>query len=480
MFDDLREFLKRSDELGLCKTVEGADWNLEIGGITELGLSVPTSPMLVFDRIKGYPAGYRVVSNFQNRPELVALTFGLPPETSGLDQARAWRDKVNQGFVPVPPVEVSTGPVRENVHVGDDVDLFEFPVPRWHERDGGRYIGTGGVVIQRDPDEGFVNLGTYRVQVHDKNTATIFIVESHHGEAIRKKWWARGLPCPAVVVCGEDPLLWSVSTSNIKAGVSEYDYAGWLRGRPVEVVRGEFTDLPIPAGAEIALEGEIVPPGTETREEGPFGEWTGYYVTGSREEPAFRVKAVLHRNDPIILGAPPQIGTYDYSFGKHIMRSGFAWAELDRNVPGVKGVWTLAEAKGPSIMIASVKQQYAGHAKQAANFLSGCRHAAYMCRFLIVVDDDIDPSNIAEVLWALGTRCEPETSIDILRGCWGSMMDSMLSPEKRRSGDFSHSQAVIVACKPYHWIKDFPVSVKSSPEALRGIKEKWGKTLFGA
>ncbi|MBI2955510.1 MAG: UbiD family decarboxylase [Chloroflexi bacterium] len=479
VFDDLRQFIEHAEGLGLCKTVEDTDWDLEIGAITELGLYVPEGPLLIFDKIKGYPAGYRVVTNFLNTPRLVALGFGLPPESKGLGQVQGWREKISEEFRPVPPVDVETGPVKENIHFGDDVDLFEFPVPKWHEHDGGRYIGTGHLVIQQDPDTGWVNVGTYRVQVHDKNTATIFMSPGKHGDEIRKKYWARGQSCPVAIVCGEDPLFWTMSHSGVPREVSEYDYVGWLRKKPIEVVRGEITNLPIPAGAEIVLEGEIVPPGTESRAEGPFGEWPGYYASGSRAEPAVKIKAVLHRNNPIILGAPPQLGPYDYYIGKNVMRAAIIWNDLDKNVPGVKGVWLPTEARGPNMIIVSIEQKYGGHAKQVASFLAGYYQSAFMLRFVIVVDDDIDPSNYADVLWALGTRCDPEKSIDILRECWATWLDPMLTPEKRAGRDLTHSVGIITACKPYSWKEQFPQAIKSSSGLLKSTREKWGKSVFG-
>ncbi|MBI2952988.1 MAG: UbiD family decarboxylase [Chloroflexi bacterium] len=477
-FDDLRGFMKRADELGLLKTVEGADWSLEIGGITELGLDAPDMPMLVFDKIKDYPAGYRVVTNFLNIPKLVALAFDLPLEDRGIDQVRGFRDLIQREFSPVRPVEVKTGPVMENVHVGDDVDIFEFPTPKWHERDGGRYIGTGSMVIQRDPDTGVVNVGTYRSQIHDKNVATVYMSPGKHGDVIRRKYWAKGQSCPVAVVMGGDPLLWSTAHSAIPLGVDEFEYAGWLRGKPIEVIKGEITGLPIPAAAEIVFEGELLPPGTETVEEGPFGEWTGYYASGSRHEPIFKVKSVMHRNDPIILGAPPQFGTYDYWFGKNAIRAAIIWNELDKNVPGVKGVWVPTEARGPLMVIVSLEQKYAGHAKQAANFVSGYYQSAFVCRWVIVVDDDIDPSNHADVYWALATRCDPDSSIDILRGCWSSLLDPILPPDKRERRELTNSMGVVVACKPFYWKDQFPRSVRGSAELRNAIKEKWGKKVF--
>ena len=107
----------------------------------------------------------------------------------------------------------------ENIHVGDKVDLFEFPIPKWHDLDGGRYIGTGHFVIQRDPDEGWINLGTYRVQVHDKNTATIFMSPGKHGDIIRRKYWDKGQSCPVAVVCGAEPLLLNAGAYRYALGV---------------------------------------------------------------------------------------------------------------------------------------------------------------------------------------------------------------------------------------------------------------------
>ncbi|MBI2861157.1 MAG: UbiD family decarboxylase [Chloroflexi bacterium] len=476
--NDLREHIDRAKQLGECKLVEGADWDLEIGAITELQLSAPDQPMLLFDNIKGYPRGYRIASNFLNSAKLVALGFGLPLESRGLAQVQAWRDKIKKPFKLIPPVEVAGGPVLENVLTGKDVDLYKFPSPKWHELDGGRYLGTGDMVITRDPDTGWINAGTYRVQVHDRNIATIFMCAGRHGNLTRQKYWDKGQPCPVAVVCGGDPLLWSMARSGLPWGVSEYDYAGWLRDEPVEVLKGPVTGLPVPAGAEIVLEGEIVPPGGETRIEGPFGEWPGYYCTGSREEPVFRVKSILHRDNPIVLGAPPQIGPYDYYYGYQVMRAAQAWNALEENVPEVKGVWLPPEARGPLMVIASIKQKYAGHAKHAALFLSGYYQTAWLSRFIIVVDDDIDPTNMTEVIWALTTRCDPATSIDILRGCWSNDTDPMLSPEARRSGDWTNSKGIIIACKPFSWREDFPPSCKASPELLEKTRQKWGKLLF--
>lgn len=481
MYTDLRSYLDEARRLGEVKVIKGADWNLEIGLITELQISKPDQPLLVFDNIKGYRPGCRVVSNFLNSPRLFALCHGLPLDAKGIGLVHAWRNKTKEGIKPVPPVVVKSGPIEENVHTGKDIDLFEFPTPKWHELDGGRYIGTGSMVIQRDPDEGWINVGTYRIQIMDKTTAAMHITPGRHGFHIRNKYWDKGLPCPVAVAVGGDPLLWSMAASPFTPlGVSEFDYVGWFRGEPMPVIPGKTVDLPIPAQAEIVLEGQLIPPGTEQVDEGPFGEWEGYYASPVEKIPPFKITAILHRNDPILLGAPPQLGEFDFYWGRNIPRVGSLWDELDKNTPGVKGVWMFNETRGPIMTVVSVKQMFSGHAKQIGMLVAGAYPSAYLNKYVVVVDDDIDPSNLSEVMWAIGTRCDPEKSIDILRDCWSSRSDPRIPPEKRELDDITCSKAIILACKPYHWMKQYPVSVKSRPELLEKTRAKWGKELFGA
>ncbi len=470
---DLREFIEKSDKLGECKVIEGADWNLEIGAITEWQAK-PNTPLLVFDKIKGYEPGYRVVTNLASTLKRLALLLGLSGVEEPLDLVKGLRTKTQGGFKPVYPVEVKTGPVTENVHRGKEINLLEFPAPKWHEMDGGRYLGTGHEILTKDPDEGWVNLGTYRVMVHDKNTMGSYIAYGQHGFTIRQKYWDKGQACPAVFVTGHDPLLWLISTTRIPWGVSEYEYTGWLRGRPIEVIKAPLTGLPVPAAAEIVIEGEIPPPEVETRMEGTFGEFTGYYAGGARPEPVFRIKSIMHRNDPIILGTPEFRIKPLYYWGRNIIRAAELWNQMEKIVPGIKGVWMMEEA-AMHLPVISIKQQYAGHATDtavAAKAITGMNN-----RYIIVVDDDIDPSNTSEVIWAVATRCEPAENIDVVRGSRVSRLDPRLTPEKRKSGDFTCSVALLNACKPYSWINDFPLATRASPELMTKTKKKWKGTL---
>ncbi len=478
MFADLRDFMARCAEEEQLKKIEGADWDLELGVLTEIEAQAPKAPMLVFDKIKGYPAGYRVVSNLFTNTERMSWIVGMPPTAhfSETDLVRFWRERVKGGVKPVPPVEVKSGPVLENVHQGKDVDLYEFPVPKWHELDGGRYIGTGDMIIDQDPDTGWVNGGTYRVQVHDKSTVTIHMSPGRHCELIAQKYWAKGQPCPVAICCGEEPSLWSASSNAIQQGISEYGWAGWLRGAPVEVTKGVVTGLPIPATAEIVLEGDFMPPEAENLvSEGPFGEWPGHYGKGRRggKAPIVKIKSIMHRNNPIILGAPPLLFV-ENAVCTHIARAAGIWDELDRQVPGVKSVAIIQEAGRHNMVAVSLEQKYPGHAKQAALAVAGARIGAYMLKYVVIVDEDIDPANIKEVLWAIGARTDPEVSIDIIRGQWGSQTDPFVSPQKRAVQDYTHGVAIIMACKPYHYIKEFPPTIRTSPGLLKQVKDKWG------
>ena len=470
---DLRQFIQTVEAMGELKVVEGADWNLEIGAITQLVAVGASPPTLLFDKIKDYKAGYRVLTLPCSTDKRLDLILGLPLEASRLELISELRDKLKEPLELVPPVEVKEGPILDNVHTGDEVDLFQFPTPKWGEFDGGRFIGSGDFVIVRDPDEGWINLSTHRVEIQDKSTATILLEPGQHLGMIREKYWRRGQNCPVAVVCGADPLLTNFSSWRIPWGMSEYDYAGWWRKKPVEVVKGPTTGLPIPSHAEIVLEGEIVPPEVDTRVEGPFGEFTGHYSPAG-EESAFRVRCVLHRNDPIILGVLPYLGPGISTWTKEVLDSAHIWNALDRIIPGVKGVCYGSEFGTTRCVVISLEQKYGGHAKQAA--LAAVAQRSHALKYVIVVDDDVDPSNINEVLHTLGNRADP-ASFDIIRGSWTSRLDPMLTPEQKRTGDITISTAIILACKPFHWMSEFPIPMKLSPELREKVVKKWGKLL---
>ena len=475
MSKDLRDFLEKAKAEGEVQEIEGADWNLELGTITELVAEKENNgPALIFDKIKDYPQGYRVAANLYTTKRRIAIAMGIDPDTPALEIVKMWRGK---GFKPVKPTEVKTGRVMENVLLGDEVNLLKFPVPWWHELDGGRYMGTGHVVIMKDPDEGWVNLGVQRAVVHDEKTLGLYISPGKHNRIIMERYFAKGQNCPVVMAFGPEPLTYLSGCMHVPWGISEFDWAGWMRKEPLEVMKGEFTGIPFPADDEIVIEGECINPDVEQRDEGPFGEWTGYYGGGRLPQPIVRVKALYHRDNPILASFPPLKPPIP-RFGVPIVSAPAVWNDLENaGVTGIKGVWQLSSGGDRLLMVISIKQEHAGHAKQAAMVAAGGHGGGYMGKYIIVVDDDIDPANVEEVLWAIATRCEPENSIDILRDCWGTPLDPLLSPEKRRNKDYSHSLAIFNACRPFYWKNEFPVINKASDELRSKVAKKWGKEI---
>ena len=278
LYNDLRSWMSKVEEFGELKTVEGIDWKYEMGAVTEVYARNPPYSAILFDKIKDYPAGHRVLVGVHHQSlKRQCLTTHLPLDYDRYQFIQAWRKRLNNPTY-IPPRVVETGPVLENVYEGKDIDLYSLPVPHWHEEDGGRYIGTAHVVITRDMDEGWVNLGCYRVMVHDKDTLALYISPGKQGRIIRQKYFDQGRPCPVAISFGDDPLLLTAAANSLPWGKSEYDYAGGIRGQAVDVILGKHTGLPISAYSEIAIEGDCLP--DQQRREGPYGEWTGYYASG--------------------------------------------------------------------------------------------------------------------------------------------------------------------------------------------------------
>ena len=297
-YEDLRELLEIFEEMGEVEHIDGADWNLEVGAISEMTAAAKPgrAKAMLFDNIPGYPEGFRILSGGANALKRLAVVLGLPEPTDEINLVQSYRENAKKKFELIPPVEVKTGPVMENVMRDDEVDVWKFPAPFVHELDGGRYIGTDDAIIMRDPDSGWVNSATYRVMVHDKNTVAIWMSPGKQGRMISEKYFAKGEPCPVLISCGHDPLLFLVSHQEIDHEVDELAYAGGMRGRALEIIPSELHGLPVPAHAEIVLEGEMY--GDELREEGPFGEFMGYYASNSSQLPIVRVKRGLLSDQP--------------------------------------------------------------------------------------------------------------------------------------------------------------------------------------
>jgi UbiD family decarboxylase len=473
----LEAFIEAVEAVGDVTRIDGADWDLEVGCLTELSCEID-GPLLLFDNFTGCQPGYRVASNVINTPRRLALAMGLPPDKHPIDLVRLLRER-RATLKPIAPQEVADGPVLECSQPEGSVNLELFPAPKWHEHDGGRYIGTGDLVILRDPESDWVNCGVYRACLQGPDRLSLWVIGAKHGRIILERWWRRGQAAPVAIVLGCDPATWTCGYSATPQGASELSYAGAIHGEPLRVVLGPCTGLPVPAEAEIVVEGEIPPPSMESVEEGPFGEWPGYYTHQGREC-VVRVKSVWHRPRPILLGIPPlrpfTEGGNHPSYGIPLSAVEL-WDHLERGgVTDVQGVWG---HNNTLMLVISLKQRYAGHAKQALLSAAGFRSGASMYSLVVTVDEDVDPTNLREVVWAICTRADPASAVELIKGGWATTLDPRLSPAKKVSGDTTVGRMLIDACKPFHWKDEFPRTNVFSAEMRQATAEKWKDVLSG-
>jgi UbiD family decarboxylase len=477
-YDDLREWLEQADRLGEVRHVKGATWQEDIGLAAEAVLRAENGPCVLFDEVPGCPKGFRLLLNMFAGVRR-NMTFGFPDHLTKWELSDNYRQAYLRDQKSIEHEYVATGPILENVLEGDDIDVTKFPAPVWHEKDGGRYIGTGTFSITRDPEEGWLNAGAYRAQVHDAKTVGVVMARGHHGFLHREKYWKRGEPLPIVMVVGGDPISFFYGGVEAPYGVFELDLVGGMRGRAIQMVKGRHTGLPIPANSEVVLEGFVYPDRTMT--EGPFGEWSGHYAGGARPMPVIDIKAIYHRNDPILLGVPPMGGGPDeMARYRAVLRSAMIKQNMtNAGVPDVQQVWCHEVGGARMLHGVSIRQRYPGHAVQAAHIAAQCGASAYASKYVVVTDEDVDVTDLDNLLWAMLTRTDPIHSIEFIRGSWDSGADPALPPERRAVGDMTHSVALINACKPYHWREKFPPSNAPSAEVARKAREKFGWLLSG-
>src|ERR671934_2394618 len=336
---DLRPWLSEVERLGELREVRGADWNLELGAISELNVKKDAPPALLFDEIKGSPKGFRVLTCSTSSPARLSSLLRLPLQRTHQGLVEALRGKPAQwqsAAAKFPAALAKSGAVLE--HVDKEPDVLRFPSPLWHEMDGGRYIGTGCSVVTHDLDSDWVNVGTYRVQLLDKNHVALDMVPGKHGRIHYEKHKKAGKRFPVAIVVGGDPLGYLISGIEIPFGMCEYNYIGAILNSPVAVIEGELTRLPFPAASEIVLEGFVEP--NDERTEGPFGEFHGYYPGKAGAPPVVTVQRVYYRSDPILMGSPPAKPPNDYSYSKAVMRSALLHdALVAAGGPGVRGGW---------------------------------------------------------------------------------------------------------------------------------------------
>ncbi len=360
------------------------------------------------------------------------------------------------------PEVVEPGPILENVVEGRDVDLTRFPAPLWHEHDGGRYIGTGVAVVTSDPDTGRINVGAYRMMIQeDGRSATINAEAGKQGRAQYDRWFAKARQ-------GAGPRLVrprSAAADGRRHRGAEHDQRVRLRRRDGRREAAASSRARSPAC-------RCRPPPRSSSRAGSARTGcctkgrsaSGPATTRARSVrcPTIDIERLYFRNDPIILGTPPGKPPNDYSYMRALLKSAMIQDELGKvGVRDVRGVWAHETGGGRLLIVVSIKQRFCGHSRQAGYITAQCQAAAYMNRFVIVVDDDVDPMNLEEVMWAVSTRCEPADDIEIMRKSWGSKVDPLLE----NPAVPYNSRALIDACRPFEKLETFPARGAVEPGA---------------
>ncbi len=466
---DLDVWLEKVEAMGELKRITAeVDCDLEAATITYL-VGQEKSPALLFENIKGRP-GHKALYNMVGcNLSRFCLLIGEPLVDHPLKAVQALQKKLGRK-VPPKAVPATQAVCNQNIVVGDDIDIRIFAAQRMWPLDGGMYLGTGDAVITKDPETGRINVGTYRMMIKGPREIGLYTSPGKDATIDREKWWKMGKPMPVAACYGIDPLLFLVAATSLPKTESEYDYYGGINGAPIELFTGDVTGLPIPARAEIVLEGFVYPDASFA--EGPFGEFTGYYGRPGGDTPYVRIEKVRYRTNPTVNCALMADGTAnECGLFWAALRSAGIWGDLQKlGVPGIRGVWSIPEAAGWGITVVSIKQMYAGHAPQVMALAAQCTAGAYFGKYVIVVDDDIDPTNVYQVLWAMATRSRPSQSIDILRETWSTYLDPSLNPPEIRPWG---SKCLINACMEYRHYKTFSKRTKLSKQAYDNVVARW-------
>ncbi|MFM7323160.1 MAG: menaquinone biosynthesis decarboxylase [Armatimonadota bacterium] len=339
--------------------------------------------------------------------ELVALPGGLPSGLLGKAAllpglARIGRDTA--------PRMVGGARCQEVVRTGDEVRLSDFPILKCWPLDGGRFI-TLPMVFTKDPTTGKRNVGMYRVQVYDDRTCGMHWQRHKVGSRHYAQYEAQGRDIPVAIALGGDPVLTYAATAPLPDGIDEMAFAGFLRRKPVDMVRCRTIDCEVPADAEIVIEG-VVPAGVR-RTEGPFGDHTGFY-TLEDDYPVLRVTAITHRKDPIypatIVGKPPM---EDGWLGKATERLFLPLVRLF--VPEIIDYNLPVEGTFHHLVLVRIRKTYPGQARKVMHALWGLGQMMFS-KIIVVVDESVDVQNPAEVVWAVTNNIDPQRDVTFVEG----------------------------------------------------------------
>ncbi|MEU9977061.1 non-oxidative hydroxyarylic acid decarboxylases subunit C [Streptomyces sp. NPDC051014] len=404
-YDDLRSFLGTLDKEGQLLRVTDEvmpepDIAAAANAVTRLG---DAAPALYFDNVTGFTDA-RVAMNVHGSWANHALALGLPKETGTRDQVSEFIRRWER--FPVPPEWREDPPWAENTLDGEDADIFRvLPLIRLNDGDGGFYIDKAAVV-SRDPDDpehsGKQNVGIYRIEVKGPRRLALQPVPVHDLALQLRAAEERGEDLPVAITLGNDPVISIVASTPMKYDENEYEMAGALRGAPAPVTRATLTGLPVPWGSEVVVEGVVE--GRKREIEGPFGEFTGHY-SGGRSLPVVRIDRISYRTGPVFehlyLGKPWT--EIDYLMAANTCVP--IHQQLTKDFPEVQAV--NAMYTHGLVVIVSTRKRYGGFARAVGMRVLTTPHGLGYAATVIVVDEDVDPFNLPQVMWALSTKMNP-------------------------------------------------------------------------
>ena len=421
-YRDLRDYLGELEKRGeLLRINVQVDPHLEITEIADRMVK-KGGPALLFEKVKGSP--FPLVINLFGTPQRMRLALEvedleeigqemvelIEPElpTSFMEKLKALpKLKKMADFI---PKRVKTGPCKEVIIKGEDVNLLELPVMKCWPLDGGPFI-TLPLVFTKDPETGARNCGMYRMQVFDEKTTGMHWHIHKDGARHYLKAERRGEPLEVAVALGCDPATIYAATAPLPPDMDEMLFAGFLRKAPVELVKCETVDLEVPARAEFVLEGYVNP--GERRIEGPFGDHTGYYSMAD-EYPVFHVTCITRRRAPIypstIVGRPPMEDCY---IGKATER--IFLPLIRKQLPEIVDMNLPVEGVFHNLAIVSIDKQYPGHARKVINALWGLGQMMFT-KIIVIVDSWVNVHDWSEVVWRLGNNVDPSRDIVITQG----------------------------------------------------------------
>ena len=479
-FKDLHEFIDFLEAKGeLVRIKTPVTWDLEITEITTRTIA-NQGPALLFENVEGYQ--YPLLINMygtlkrmgwalgsENLDELghriqslIGMAQSGPPETI-LAKMRALGDLVK--LASYKPKVVSNAPCQEVVLNGEDVNLFDLPILKCWPLDAGRFI-TLPLVITQDPETGIRNVGTYRMQVFDRNTTGMHWqthkVGAHHARIAREQASPK---LEVAVALGGDPATIWTGSAPLPPSVDEFMMAGFIRSQPIELVKAKTVNIEVPAHAEFILEGYVTP--GETMEEGPFGDHTGYY---SLKEPysVFHITTITHRKSPVyptvVVGKPIQ---EDYFMGKATERTFLPLIQL--LLPEIRDINMPGEGIFHNLMIVSIRKEFPGQAQKVMHAIWGLG-LLMLTKTIIVLDDFVDIQNASEVVWRVTANINPETDLLMTKGPVDDL-DYATAGEFRVGTKIGIDATHKIPGEPRS--NDWPPEIEMENEIKKLVTEKW-------